>query len=1708
MPDYSSWSNRTYFTIAANNNEALTDFQIRLDIQGADIDVAGHVDFSLASPYGNDLRVTLNDLTTDVDFWLADWDDIAETGLIFVKRSSIAAVNGSGDVVLHYGKAGVLSASSYINTMASARDISSDDLVVLDCNVGSGTNLPDTSGNSNNFTLSNSNMWIAGEIPTHPLAGNIGYGYPLALNATHIVEQATLLDVVPASGRIRLLFRFNAVFNSSSTNTFRLLSKTNDGAAPSGLVDAYFNPSTGGLVARLYDGTSAFSITGSNLSWSLGVWRLLDYEWGPDSTNGRFEIFIDRASEGFNATTAAMNDGTDRNFAFGSLIDSALNHKHIFDGDIIPIEVVNLTTNTLIESWANTETSGTTIAGTEGSHDLVLSSADARDITKTPLLPVDQTFPGNWHLDCDPSGTNQYADHATLLDVVPENLEIAGRFYPGKTSWASNEYLFSKTLNRGYPLYTNKLNAAQAIGKTILDRFPDRWFIEGTFDADFLGTGDYIFQKVNSEAGGSEERLDIYIDTGKLKVDLTVGGTTVSLTSPSTLSTSIAQWRIDGGDDGLAMQINGIFVRNDFYKDGSPGNGTARPLIYGGSNVGGTVANIFDGALGPMRIVDAQYSQGSIDSITSITRTGSVATVTMTHNYPNGAIVDIASWDQSEYNIPATVTNSDPASGTWDYAVSGTPATPATGTGTAQRQRGEVEIAKYGCLTSSGDVIDSVAAQDLTYSGSRNTIETFDALYGYFMAGFNLTFKVIRGWFASEIQASKTWDASTWYQLRFCIGHEGQFIYIEEDYLTDGAVDRDLRFVPWNGTSDNFVFGRQEVGGAGVTFTGFEGKMDGLSVSAVHTSQRRALAHIQRRKETLDPWVFQGIVVSNDNVSTSWGGGKKNFSEPSITYDGSVYRLITGSNREGIGEVKFTSIGLYNSSDGITFTDYASNPIIRGFTRCHLMRATDGTTATETVTPTTWAASTEYTTNSVVLPTTPNGKAYWVTKIASDSVSYLVNQVGHTARDNTVVIDTGSNVPQKKDQFSVPSDMTIYTVTDYDSGTLSFSPRSQIAFADNLAITFNEVSGSSGSTEPTWPTTKGDSVTQDGVTYECLADDSSPVFYKLFALALGDFTTHVAEHASEAMNRFSFIEFEGTIVNDGIVRRTAVPFAVTDITGDGATAVITCTVPTQEPISVTGTGTTATMVFGGFGHNYSQDTVHTVLGLSDAVFNVTNVAVTVVDRYTITYTTTGTITNSSPTGTPSSQSLGYPVGARIHVTDTDSSAYDTSGNVFATITAITAVTLDIAHDSVAGSTAGEVSESDLNSLGNAVCYKDGSTYHFFSEGQTKVTDSHWLPDYSSGANGLDFVKDRIVSPYIIGAGGGAIKDFKLYKTEDKWIGVGHGSAGTVNLPTDLWQIDSTTLENFPNLSLDTSHSPYLQRSIFENRDQITDIDFVQVGSNLHAYVVGQMFQTGNVLPRTLSYIAENKTFLQTLSPEPVISSSSGDISIIIADSLHSHTVDNLDLTQQNILVISSTTHSQSVDNLDLVQAHLLVIDDAIHAATVDNIALVQQNILAIADTLESQTVDNLELTQSGLLSVDEALSSLTSDNISLDVGLILAIADASHAQTADNIALIQANIITIADALHGAGVDNIDLTQASSLVVSDTLHSSLIDSISLVVGDLLGIDGTTHASLADNIIIAFSSGVVLIAPGDRVLFINTENKTLVIREEIKTLTIH
>ena len=221
---------------------------------------------------------------------------------------------------------------------------------------------------------------------------------------------------------------------------------------------------------------------------------------------------------------------------------------------------------------------------------------------------------------------------------------------------------------------------------------------------------------------------------------------------------------------------------------------------------------------------------------------------------------------------------------------------------------------------------------------------------------------------------------------------------------------------------------------------------------------------------------------------------------------------------------------------------------------------------------------------------------------------------------------------------------------------------------------------------------------------------------------------------------------------------------------------------------------------------------------------------------------------------------------------------------------------------------------------------------------------------------------------------------------------------------------------------------------------------------------------------------------------------SGDTELVVAEALHAHSVDNIDLTQAHILAIAESLHDHLADNIDLTQAHVLAIAEALHGHVSDNIDLFQAHTLAIADSLHGHLADNITLdvgavvlivadalhghsaespvlTQAHVLAIAEALHNHQADAVDLVQAYTLIVAACDHAHSADNITLETAILLIVADALHNHSVDNITLSQVHQLLVDAGLHSHLAETVALFQAHTLAMNDAAHAHLVDNIVL-------------------------------------
>ena len=687
---------------------------------------------------------------------------------------------------------------------------------------------------------------------------------------------------------------------------------------------------------------------------------------------------------------------------------------------------------------------------------------------------TDNTFSGGYSFDLKPGATNYYGTASTVMDVIGDNNEVSIILSPNSTvdsGLGTSQCLFSK-INR----YIKRLDCAATYygtASTLLDRFPDKLVIEfglemnSTFDSG-ASTDQYIFHKTNDNTGSSEDDLIIRLDQsdGKLTIDIRKDGTSSQLKSSTNSWTAGSKYFIRlflGRWGGLSIHVNGIYETLDTSATSLPNPGTTGDFTVGAKDDG---TLILDGLLTDFSIIDAHYQKGEKLSITSVSRSGTTATVTMTHNYPIGASIVLSGSSDSWADGTVTVVTSDPAGGSWTYTCASGSGS-ASGTIISRRQAGEILIGDYRMTEDSGTTLSdsSGLSNDITLTDAAiwdSTDIISSGLLAYFEAGVGaLTFDLYRRGYLNSLSSQQVSFASgTDVFVRCSSGPEGQFLYINEDYNTYGNVDFAFRYSILSGTYDDFCLGARNISAS--VDQELDAVITNAAVSMAHNSAFIAKAYYERRNAISDPFQFSGTQLSITDIDQSWAGTEDfGVNESFIFYDPTA---ATGKKYDYIASIIFNATSTFkcavfyadNDDPSGEWTDAGSsvNPILTDYGRVAALTDENGATLKETVTATTWSTGTAYTTAaSVVKPTTPNGYAYWCTT----------------------------------------------------AGT------------------------SDGSTEPTWPTTPGDTINDNGIVWECLADDSDPSFYRFYGLL---FDGGVNDRKKQ--NQFSCIDFEGTITNDGV----------------------------------------------------------------------------------------------------------------------------------------------------------------------------------------------------------------------------------------------------------------------------------------------------------------------------------------------------------------------------------------------------------------------------------------------------------------------------------------------------------------------------------------------------------------------------------------------
>lgn len=154
----------------------------------------------------------------------------------------------------------------------------------------------------------------------------------------------------------------------------------------------------------------------------------------------------------------------------------------------------------------------------------------------------------------------------------------------------------------------------------------------------------------------------------------------------------------------------------------------------------------------------------------------------------------------------------------------------------------------------------------------------------------------------------------------------------------------------------------------------------------------------------------------------------------------------------------------------------------------------------------------------------------------------------------------------------------------------------------------------------------------------------------------------------------------------------------------------------------------------------------------------------------------------------------------------------------------------------------------------------------------------------------------------------------------------------------------------------------------------------------------------------------------------------GATNLIVPDSSHTHTLDNVVLTSSTLLVVQDMAHAHALDAPTLSTDTALTVSDAQHVHALDNVTLSTTGAtsLTVADSLHGHVLDAVVLTSQTDLAAADMAHAHALDGVTLTLGGInLVIAEIMHAHALDAVALTLDTYLVVADLLHAHAIDNV-----------------------------------------------------------------------------------
>ncbi|OEU68523.1 MAG: hypothetical protein BBJ57_07535 [Desulfobacterales bacterium PC51MH44] len=207
-----------------------------------------------------------------------------------------------------------------------------------------------------------------------------------------------------------------------------------------------------------------------------------------------------------------------------------------------------------------------------------------------------------------------------------------------------------------------------------------------TFTGGVIGTTGIVTLNNGATINGGTFDCDVYLNSAQDLTDVTINGDLrIATGANSTLDFSNVTVTGNVYNDSASNTLLIILSNGSSISAGDPGSGNGQTDVIQTAPIKVTVKDIEDGTLlGNARVFIKAATGGDLpasDTVT-ITRVSTTATVSHTaHGMVNNEYILIEDANEGEYNGAHQITYIDANS--YSYTVSGTPATPATGTITA-----------------------------------------------------------------------------------------------------------------------------------------------------------------------------------------------------------------------------------------------------------------------------------------------------------------------------------------------------------------------------------------------------------------------------------------------------------------------------------------------------------------------------------------------------------------------------------------------------------------------------------------------------------------------------------------------------------------------------------------------------------------------------------------------------------------------------------------------------------------------------------------------------------------------------------------------------------------------------------------------------------------------------------------------------------------